>query len=67
MSKKAEKSLYIVKTLLKIKLNINKKIKLVMNEDIVLKFCITYLNPKVHLCMSFQKKKFKQNSWTLMG
>ena len=27
-----------------------------MNEDIVLKFCITYLNPALHLCMNFHEK-----------
>ena len=29
-----------------------------MNEDIVLKICVSYLNSTVHLCMNFYQKLF---------
>ena len=39
-----------------------------MNEDIVLKFCVSYLNPTVHLCMNFHQKMYVQHFFlTLMG
>ena len=38
-----------------------------MNKDIVLKFCVSYLNYTVHLCMNFYNKILYNIGWSQMG
>ena len=40
---------------------------MVLDEGIVLTFCVSYFNAPLHLCMNFNPKIQQQNCWPLRG